>query len=175
MKLSLALGCLACLAGGPQPGASPVTESEIRFQIKNAGLTVSGTFTGLDALIQFDPAHPEQGRIRASVPVGTIQTGIGLRDRHLQRPEYFDAGRYPTVALQSKTLRSTGRGQYEGVFALTVKGVTRDVKIPFTVSAAHEFRGQFQVNRLDFGLGKTSFLLADQVAVSVRVKTADGP
>ncbi|TPG65982.1 YceI family protein [Hymenobacter nivis] len=175
MKFFFALSCVLWgLAWGPRAVGPPVAESAVRFQIKNAGLTVDGTLAGVDATIQFDPAHPEQGHIQATVPVSTIRTGIGLRDQHLQKPDYFDAAQFPTIALQSKTIRLVGPGRFEGVFALTMKGITRDVTIPFTVSAAHEFRGQFQVNRLDYGLGKTSLVLADEVTVSVRARTAAG-
>ena len=159
------------LGATPAPGPK-IAESELRFQIKNAGLTVNGTLTGLAATIDFDPAHPEQAHILASAPVRSIQTGIALRDKHLQKPEYFDAEKYPVISLQSKAIRQTAAGQYEGLFALTMKGVTRDITLPFTVAAAHEFRGQFQLNRLDFGIGKSSFILSKEVTVNIRVKLA---
>ena len=159
------------LGATPAPGPK-IAESELRFQINNAGLTVDGTLTGLMADIDFDPAHPEQAHILASAPVSSIQTGISLRDKHLQKPDYFDAEKYPAITLQSKTIRQTAVGQYEGLFALTMKGVTHDVTLPFTVSAAREFRGQFKLNRLDFGIGKSSLILSKEVTISIRVKLA---
>ncbi len=174
MKLFLFLSWLGWLTLGASPTVSKIAESEINFQIKNAGLTVDGTLSGLTADIQLDPAHPEQAHIQASVPVNTIQTGISLRDKHLQKPDYFDAEKYPAIMLQSKAIHSMGAGKYEGTFDLTMKGTTREVKLPFTLSAAHEFRGQLEVNRLDFGIGKKSLVLADNVVISIRVKLAAG-
>lgn len=174
MKLFLMLSWLGWLALGAGPPASKIAESEIRFQIKNAGLTVTGTLAGLEAAIQLDPAHPEQARVQASVQVSSLQTGISLRDKHLQKPDYFDAAQHPTITLRSKAIRPMGAGRYEGTFDLTMKGITREVKLPFTVSAAHELRGQLEVNRLDFGIGKKSLLLSDNVAISIRVKLAEG-
>ncbi|RYY17897.1 MAG: hypothetical protein EOO36_09080 [Cytophagaceae bacterium] len=52
-------------------------------------------------------------------------------------------------------------------------GPTPGPKI-FTVSAAHEFRGQYQLNRPDFGIGKSSFVLSKEVTVNIRVKLAEG-
>ncbi|WP_191040788.1 YceI family protein [Spirosoma validum] len=151
-----------------------VEESEIRFQIVNAGLTVNGTLSGMEADILFDPQHPEQASIRASVPVKTIQTGISLRDKHLQKPDYFDAEKNPTITLTSKTIRKTGSGTYEGIFSLTMKGIQHDVKLPFTVSPKNEFIGNLKVNRLDYSLGKSSLILADEVAITIRAKLAEG-
>lgn len=151
-----------------------VDESEIRFQIVNAGLTVNGTLSGMAADIQFDTQHPEKASIQASVPVSTIKTGITLRDKHLQKPDYFDAEKYPAIILQSKTIQKTGQNSYEGLFDLTMKGIHREVKLPFTVSPANEFAGNLRVNRLDFNLGKPSLILADDVTITIRAKLTKG-
>lgn len=174
MKFFLLLSWLGWLALGARPPAPKIAESEIHFQIKNAVLTVEGMLSGLEATIQLDPAHPEQAHMQASVPVSSIQTGISLRDKHLQKADYFDAAKYPTIELRSKAIRPVGADKYEGTFDLTMKGSTREVQLPFTVSAAHELRGQLAVNRLDFGIGKKSLILSDNVVISIRVKLAAG-
>ena len=174
MKLLLIFGWLCWLLVVAPAGERQVKESEIGFKIKNAGLTVDGTFSGLAATVRFDPAHLNQANIRASVPVGSIQTGIALRDKHLQKPDYFDAEKFPNITLQSTSFHKTGQNQYEGVFMLTMKGVSREVKLPFSVSAAREFQGQLRVNRLDFGIGKHSILLSDDVTINILIKLASG-
>lgn len=169
MRLLLLLGWL--LASWPA-GERQVKAADIRFQIVNAGFTVNGTLAGLEATVQFDPAHPEQAHMRATVPVGTIQTGIGLRDKHLQKPDYFDAEKFPTITLESRSFRQLGPARYEGLFALTMKGVTHEVALPFTASAARELRGTLRVNRLDYGIGKESLVLANEVLISLVVPLA---
>jgi polyisoprenoid-binding protein YceI len=151
---------------------SEIRDSAITFRIQNAGITVNGTLEGLEAEVHLDPDRLGNADIRASVPVSTIRTGIALRDKHLQRPDYFHAGKYPTIMLTSKLIRKTGLGRYEGLFALRIKGIERDVKIPFTVSPANEFKGSFRLNRLDFELGRSSMVLADEVDVQILVKPA---
>ena len=168
MKLLLVLSWL--LLGWLPGSRQQVLTSEISFQITNAGLAVEGTLSGLEATVQFDPAHLAQASIRASVPVSTVQTGIALRDRHLQKPDYFDAEKYPLITLQSTAIRQTGAMQYEGTFTLTMKGISHEVKLPFTVSPAHELKGQLLLNRLDYHLGKSSIILSDQVKVNIRLK-----
>jgi polyisoprenoid-binding protein YceI len=175
MKLLLGLSWLCWLWVAAAAGGRQVPDADIRFKIANAGLPVTGTFSGLDATIRFDPARLEQAHIRASVPVSTLNTGIALRDRDLQKPTYFDAARYPTITMESTSFRKTGPSQYEGVFKLTIKDVQREVKMPFTVSADREFRGQLRLNRLDYHVGKKNLIMANNVDVSIRVKAAQAP
>jgi polyisoprenoid-binding protein YceI len=156
------------------PVQTNIAESDIRFQIVNAGLMVTGTFSGLNATIRFNPAAPERALIRASVPVKTIKTGIGLRDRHLLKPNYFDAEKFPNIVLESSAIRKTGPGKYEGLFKLTIKDTQREVKLPFSVTAANELIGNFRLNRRDYDVGNSSLLLADEVDVSIRVKPTQG-
>lgn len=170
LSFLLAFSWLASLVANPLAGGHQGPPAEIHFQIVNAGLTVDGALTGLTATGQFDPAHPEQASVRASVPVSTIQTGIGLRDKHLQKPDYFDAEKYPTITMQSVSFRKAGGEQYEGTFTLTMKGISHEVKLPFTVSPAHEFQGQFRINRLDYNLGKSSLILANEVLIIVKTR-----
>ncbi len=151
---------------------TPVAEADVRFTIENAGLAVEGTLAGLEADIRFDPAHPELASIRASVAVSTIRTGIALRDQHLQKPDYFDAAKFPVISLQATAIRKTGKNRYEGDFQLAIKGTQRQISIPFEVSAGHVFTGRFQLNRLDYGIGKKNLVLGDEVNITIRVKLA---
>ena len=172
MKLLLLVGWCWLASFGGAVGGRQAPEAPIHFQITNAGFTVEGTLSGLEARGQFDPAHLAQASIRASVPVSSLQTGVGLRDRHLQKADYFDAARYPAITLQSKSFRRLAAGQYEGLFVLTMKGVSHDVTLPFTVSPTQELRGTFRLNRLDYGVGKKSLLLANEVTISIVAKLA---
>ena len=68
---------------------------EISFKIRNAGLNVTGRFTGLRANLIFDPADLAKSSLSASVDVTSIKTGIRKRDDDLQEEQYFNsAGEY---------------------------------------------------------------------------------
>ncbi|MGI4835214.1 MAG: YceI family protein [Janthinobacterium lividum] len=168
--LTYLLGWLGCSQASQQPA-----EPAVRFEIVNAGFTVRGTLGGLAATGQFDPARLALAHLQATVPVSTIQTGISLRDKHLQKPDYLDAARFPVINMQSTAFRKLAGGQYEGTFALTIKGITHEVRVPFTVPAAGQLQGSFHLNRLDYGIGKSSLVLANDVLVSLNVLLAEGP
>ncbi|WP_164851424.1 YceI family protein, partial [Larkinella soli] len=70
-----------------------------------------------------------------------------------------------------------GRNRYTGWFQLTIKGITRDVMIPFTrirLRSAVRYQGRFTLNRLDFGVGESSMLLDRDVTVSIRLQVPEG-
>jgi polyisoprenoid-binding protein YceI len=57
---------------------------------------------------------------------------------------------------------------YLGYFLLTIKGVTKEIVVDFSVSK-NNIEGSFIVNRLDFGVGDKSFVMANEVIVSVNL------
>ncbi len=149
-----------------------VKSSAITFKIKNAGITVDGSFTGLEADIKFNPLKPEEATITASVKTNTVNTGNDMRDEHIRKPEYFDAEKFPKITLQSVKIEKTGPITYKGLFKLTMKGVTKDVLIPFNfmkIPEKTEFKGTFSINRRDYGVGGNSISMADNVTLALSI------
>jgi polyisoprenoid-binding protein YceI len=154
-----------------------VTAYEVNFTIRNAGLGVDGSFQKLTASMDFDPANLEQSRISATVDVSTVQTGIELRDKHLLGREYFDAARYPVIEIRSKSIKAVSKNKYEGAFTVVIRGIEREMKVPFSVSRKGRgtlFRSEFRISRRDFGVGKESIILSDDVDVAVTIVTGEG-
>ena len=155
--------------------AQQITQAEVTFKIKNAGLNVDGSLGGFKGEINFDPQNPGSSTMEASVDVSTIDTGIGMRDKHLKKDDYFDVEKYPRISMQSTSIKPAGEGSYEGKFDLTIKGKTQEVVIPFTVDAsnnAYLLKGSFEINRQDFGVGGNSLTLSDNVTVSIEIEVA---
>jgi polyisoprenoid-binding protein YceI len=152
--------------------AEPST-SEVKFQIKNFGVNVDGSFKGLSGIIQFNAERPLETSINASVDAGSINTGIGARDNHLRKTEYFDATAYPRISfLSTKITNSTKAGTYFIYGLLTIKKTTKEISFPFTVTpqnSGYLFEGSFQIDRRDYGVGGKSISLNDKVTVSLKV------
>lgn len=157
-----------------QDGKWEVTDYKVSFKIKNAGFTVHGSFKGLDANIDFDERHPEQARIHATVDAKTIKTGINMRDNDLKEEKYFDVAHYPEISMESVSIEKTKEdGKYLGKFKLTIKNTTKMITFPFTFTQqddVYKFSSSFSVDRLDFGVGTSSFILADSADVRLVVK-----
>ena len=142
----------------------------VNFTVVNAGIEVEGTLKVKNANIHFDPDNVRQASIQVSADPSSIETGIGIRDKHLKRSDYFDTNTYPEIRLQSKSFRATGKNEFEGNFDLTIKSTTKEVTIPFTRKTkgdATYYEGGFKINRLDFKIGEESLTLDEIVRVRV--------
>lgn len=88
----------------PQVYTPIAATSKVAFRIKNFGTAVNGTFAGLNGAIRFDASSPTTAEFDVSVSTATVDTGNGLRDRHLRKPDYLDASGYPTIHFVSSTV-----------------------------------------------------------------------
>lgn len=147
-----------------------VKNSSVTFKIKNAGFTVDGKFGAVEATILLDKNKIENTQIEASVATQTIDTGIESRDNHLKKKEYFDVARFPKIVMKSKKITKLGGGIYEGVFDLYLKGVVKEIKFPFTyaeIGNSVELNAEFILNRLDFGIGGSSWIMSEKVMLKI--------
>lgn len=149
-----------------------VTATQVDFFIFNAGIEVDGTLGGFTGDLQFSPASLSGSKITASLQPSTIRTGIDARDNSLRGEEYFNVSAHPTMSMTSTSFRTSASG-YLGVFNLTIKGVTRQIEMPFTFEESNgqaTFSGSFTIDRLDFGVGESSWFLSNEVRIEIQVK-----
>ena len=147
---------------------SPTTGS-VKFHIKNAGITVDGKFSGIAASIKFDEDDLTNSSIYASVKATTVNTGIDKRDEHLRKEEYFHVDKYPKIEMRSTSITKSGNG-FNGKFDVTIKGKTKNLSVPFTFSNQGEtgtFKGSLKLDRLDFNVGESGFVLGDDVKIDI--------
>jgi polyisoprenoid-binding protein YceI len=151
-----------------------VTQAKITFQIKNLGINTGGFFGNMQANIQFDPAALAASTIEATVDVNSINTDNDTRDEHLRSDEFFDAAKYPKIVMKSVALKHKSGNNYSGQFNVTMKNHTKVFEVPFIyISAGNNatFKGSFKLNRLDFGVGDKSLVLANDVTVFIEAET----
>ncbi|MBS1529358.1 MAG: YceI family protein [Bacteroidetes bacterium] len=168
----IGLLCINCaLAQMKQP---VVTKSSVVFHIKNLGITIDGKLAGFKGDIKFDPANLAGSTIDASVDVNTIDTDNGTRNDHLKSESFFDAAKYPTISMKSAGFTHSSGNNYKGTFNLTIKNITKTVEIPFSYVETGNtgvFKGNFQIERSDYGVGGSSLVMSDNVKVDLEVTT----
>lgn len=154
----------------------PITAS-ITFKIKHSlGATADGSFKGFIGSFAFDPQHLASASIKASIDVKTINTGINLRDNTMRSDDYFDVEKYPKISIVStKIEKSSKETEYNGYFNLTIKNITKAIKIPFTFTQNDNnqgiFKSSFAINRIEFGIGEKSALLGDVATINITINT----
>ncbi|MFN8344850.1 MAG: YceI family protein [Spirosomataceae bacterium] len=146
----------------------------IGFKVKMLGVTVEGKFAGLTSSIKFNPDNPTLSSIAATVEAATIDTDNTLRNRHLREKEdFFEVAKYPKISMKSTKIEKTANG-YVGYFDLTVKSVTKSVKVPFIFSKMADkatFSGNFTINRRDWAIGGNTLGMSNDVSVYLTVNT----
>lgn len=171
-KLLLFFVCY-CLAVALPAQNYHVTDagSEVKFTIKNFGLNVAGSFKGLKGAVVFEPSSLAASSVNVTVDAATVNTGNGSRDKHLKKDDYFDAVKYPQLRFISTKI-SGKPGAYTIEGNLTIKGVTKFISFPFTattIANGYQLAGQFKINRRDFNVGGSSWVLSDELTVSLNV------
>ena len=158
------------IAANAQNKPWKLADYKIGFMIKNANIAVNGTFSGLAATFVFDSNKPENSNIEATIDAKSINTGVAMRDDHLRKDEYFGVAKYPKITLKSGTITRKPDGSFVGNFKLTLKNVTKDIAIPFTFvekGNTATAKGSFIVNRVQYGVGTSGFVMGDVVTISL--------
>ena len=152
--------------------------SSVTFVIKNFGFSVDGSFKNLHGSIKFDPNNPEAAIFMVTVDASTVNTGNSSRDNHLKKDEYFDAAKYPKISFSSDKVEKTATaGLYIVKGKFTVKGISKSVSISFTAkvqNGGYLFSGKVVLNRRDFGVGGNSFVLSDNLTLTLNVFVLKG-
>jgi polyisoprenoid-binding protein YceI len=169
---TLLLGALLAAPAWAQQRLVPA-QSEIHFAIQQMGVTVRGQFKRFDAQIAFDPAKPEAAKLAFTVDIASATMGSPEIDPELPKPVWFNAAKFPQATFQSTKVKSLGGGKLEVTGRLTVKGSTRDVVVPVTLTQSGAITlasGQFAVQRLAYKIGDNEWADTSMVADAVQVQ-----
>jgi polyisoprenoid-binding protein YceI len=102
-------------------------------------------------------------------------TGDPGRDQALPTGDWFDAARYPRATFTTTSFKDLGGGRYQAQGVLSLRGVSRPITLPFTLSIAGDLAKMtsvFSVNRSLFGVGRGQFKSAETVPLEVTVNVA---
>jgi polyisoprenoid-binding protein YceI len=177
----LALLLLASPAiGGPQdawtidPRASSLT-----FTASQVGAFVNGRFPTWTGEIVLDPAALAAARIDIKIETPPVATNNHDVDSLLKGPNFLDVQKFPAARFVSTSVVAKGGERYEAQGKLTIRDVTRDTVLPFTLVIADDpaqpgrlratARGRLNLKRLDFGVGQNEWAGTGQVANEVTV------
>ncbi len=181
------------VAAGPPSGAAAGTyviaagedASRVTFTSKAPMETFQGRTHDISGTVVLAPGDgADTVRVAAVVAMATLETGIGLRDRHM-RENHLETDRFPE-----------GRFEGEGVAAaapdgtprpvtlrgtLTLHGVARAVELPAALTAEGaglRLEASFPVALADHGIPRPGFLamkLGEVQRVEVSVRAAPDP
>jgi polyisoprenoid-binding protein YceI len=114
--------------------------------------TVNGSFGGMRGEVNFKSDDLENSSFKVCISANTVITGLKIRDKQLNKDEFFHTEVYPDICFASSTISETTEG-YVTKGILTIHEISREVEIPFTFEN-NTFRGSLSIDRLDYKLGE---------------------
>ncbi|HEY0768070.1 MAG TPA: YceI family protein [Steroidobacteraceae bacterium] len=180
--LAIAAGlCLAAWGASAAPLTHYVLDparSSLEFTFAQAGAQNKGKFTRFPVGFDFSPDNLAGSRLEVTVEVGSLDTGDKERDDTLRGADLFAVAKFPQAHFAASQFSKTASG-YEAVGKLTIRGVTRAARVPFTFRSADEhgvavgyMSGKTSLRRLDFGVGQGDWNSTEWVGNEVGVSFA---
>lgn len=176
---------LAALAPGPAASAASApaitwtvdpAHSQLTFHPRLAGGEFAGRFERFEATIRFDPADLARSSLLVVVDLLGARTGDTDRDAALQGSDFFQTTRWPRGTFTSTGIKSLGGGRYEATGKLTLRDVTRDLRVQFRFNppapsgGAARMIGSSNVRRLEFGVGQGDWRSTEWLDDAVRIE-----
>ncbi len=173
----LALAFSTIAAASEAMVAVPPSTITVTFTQEN--VPVDASFKKFTAMIDYEPAHPLDGRANFTIDIASFDLGSPEYNKEILKPEWFDAGHFPSATFQSTSLKATSPTQLIASGNLTIKGKTVPVTFPVTIKddgKSRVYDGTLQIKRNDFAIGqgewKDTDVLADQVTIKVHAVAA---
>jgi polyisoprenoid-binding protein YceI len=190
--LSLRILCFTALllisssaARAAEPYVLDPVHSSTEFSVRHMMLSnVKGRFKELSGQVLFDEQDIKKSSVSVVIKTASISTGEEARDNHLRSPDFFDAQKYPEITFKSQRVEE-GNGALVCLGTLTIRGVSREVAIPFTFVGKVKdpagktrigFEGNLTINRQDYGVSWSKTLdnggvvVGDEVKISLAVE-----
>jgi polyisoprenoid-binding protein YceI len=173
---TFAIGSAPAWAVGAQERAAKVTyapapggdyqidpaHSIIGFSIRHLEIAwVEGRFKDFNGTIHFDEKDVTKSSVEFTAKIESIDTGVEQRNAHLRTADFFDVAKYPEMSFKSTRVERRGKDGYVLHGDFTLKGVTKPVALPFTVTGAIKdpwgnmrfgVSAQTKIDRRDYGI-----------------------
>jgi polyisoprenoid-binding protein YceI len=157
----------------------------VGFGVRHLGIAlVEGRFKDVTGTVEYNADDVTRSTVNFSAKIESIDTGVAARDTHLKSADFFESEKFPEMTFRStKVERVNGRLNLTG--DLTIKGVTKQVSFPFSMTGGVKdpwggtrfgIAAGTTLNRRDFGINFGTKLpsgaldVANEVAVELHIE-----
>lgn len=141
-------------------------KTEVNFEVDTRFGAAKGKFSKFAySLLDF-----QNKKARLEIDVNSIDTGNGLRDKHLRSDDFFDTENYPKSVFEVYSIRENGN-VFMLTGKLTIRNVEKSLEIPVVLRDAPEslqVSGEMEISRSEFGIKYNSIMnpINDKVKIS---------
>ncbi|WP_405389629.1 YceI family protein [Streptomyces sp. NBC_01102] len=165
----------------PPPGTwslDPV-HSSVAAVAQHLGISsVHGRFTEFGGRIEI-AQDVQRSRVEAFITPASIDTGNGMRDKHLRSADFLDVDRFPEITYRSRAMTPAGPDRWTVHGVLMMHGVSRDVDLDLSylgtgpdpwggVRAA--FHATTELHRDDFAMHYNQVVQAGIAAIGTTLR-----
>jgi polyisoprenoid-binding protein YceI len=154
--------------------------SSVNFSIRHLFSEVPGHFNKFTGTLTVDRDNMEKSSAEATIDVASVDTANAMRNGHLQKPEFFDAAKFPTITFKSTSWKKTGEDTYDVTGDLTIKGVIKPVVLKVEVLGfgpglqpgvqVSGWKATTTVHRSDFGVSAFPKVVGEDVAITINAE-----
>lgn len=137
------------------------SHTEISFSVRHMVLAkVNGEFKDFDVDLKWNEENLQDSFVEARILTASIDTDNAKRDGHLKSPDFLHVQDHPEITFKSNKIEKTEEG-YVAHGKLTIRGVTREVSLPFNVLGKFVqpdgktrigFEADLMINRFDYNV-----------------------
>lgn len=170
--LCLLLAAPVAAAAAPQAWTSIPAQSRLGFTAHWRKTPVQGSFAKFEVTARIDPHDPAGGDLSVRIDTASVTTESADVTAAIRGAQWFDAGRYPEGEFDSSAIVAKAGGAFEVRGTLKLKGHTRKIDFPLTISrkGGHLLlQGHLNLDRLDFGIGSGAWANGKTIATDVAV------
>jgi polyisoprenoid-binding protein YceI len=155
-----ALGIFAATGFAQEKYEIDPTHSNVTFTVVHMVVAkVSGGFKEFSGTIVYDEKDLTQSSVNVTIKTASINTQNERRDNHLRGGDFFNAAVDSVITFVSKKIEKR-ENDYVAVGDLTIRGVTKQVELPFKIlGKGEDARGKrlgveawLTVDRFDYGV-----------------------
>lgn len=182
--IKLVVGLLTLLSA--TWGATPAATAQQDFEIDNSHTSVIfaishfkisyvyGRFNRCSGQVVLDRFNPSLSEFKLTIDTQSVDTNNAERDASLRGAAFLDTTQHPAIQFVSESVTET-EGTYLAKGKLTIKGVAREITIPFKLLGAGDgplgnsrigMISKFTVKRSDYGINEMLDRIGDDVAIT---------
>ncbi|MGZ9668847.1 YceI family protein [Pseudomonas sp. GNP014] len=149
--------------------------SQISFTYNQMGSRMYGTFGKFDATLKLDTDNLANAQTTLHIDLTSIDAGSEDANTELVKPAWFDTAKFPVAVFESSQFTRVSANHYLIAGRLTLKGITRDVKVPVELKPDSDigiFDGELLLDRDRFCLGAGEWadtVVSREIAIKFRV------
>jgi polyisoprenoid-binding protein YceI len=151
------------------------TGSTVKFDVE-ASVAIVGKFDKWDATLTFTSPELSTAVLDIKIQAATVDTGSGMKNGKLKGKDFFDVEKNPLITFHSTKAIQTGPDAIEFDGDFTIRGVTKQEKLTFTITGkgtgSGTLNGTMAFDRKQYGMnsGIPFIKIADRVEVTVNLK-----